>query len=160
MSPSEKRKGEDPVFATNRKARRDYAILETYEAGLALKGTEIKSIRRRHVSLDDSFARIDGGELFLYNMHIGPYEQGGRENADPLRPRKLLMHRGEIMRLTGVLSRKRMTLVPLKLYQKHGLAKVELAIAKGKREYEKRERLRERESEREVQRALRRDRKG
>ncbi len=163
MSQAEKEKKEkadDPVFATNRKARRDYEILETYEAGLELKGTEIKSIRRRNVSIDDSFARIDDGELFLYNMHVGPYEQGGRYNADPLRPRKLLMHLNQIMRLKGLMSQKRVTLIPLKLYQKHGLAKVELAIGKGKRQFEKRESVRDRESERQIQRALRRDREG
>ena len=147
----------EPVhsLATNRKARRDYEILESHEAGLELRGTEIKSIRRHHVSLDDSFARIDEGELFLYNMHVSPYEQGGRYNSDPIRLRKLLMHRREIDRLAGVLSQKRVTLVPLRLYQQHGLVKVELAVGKGKRVFEKRDRIREREVERELQRAVR-----
>ena len=144
------------TLATNRKARRDYTILETYEAGLELRGTEIKSIRQHHASLDDSFARIDGGELFLYNMHVSPYEQGGRFNVDPVRPRKLLMHRREIDRLAGLLSQKHVTLVPLRLYQQHGLAKVELALGKGKRVFEKRERIREREMDREIQRRMRR----
>ena len=147
-----------PTFATNRKARRDYTILETYHAGLMLSGTEIKSIRQHRVSLDDSFARIDGGELFLYNMHVSPYEQGGRDNVDPVRPRKLLMHRREIDRLMGVTAQRGLTLVPLRLYQAHGLAKVELAVAKGKRVFEKRDRIRERELDREIRRRMRQPR--
>ena len=151
-----KSKGESsPAFATNRKARRDYDILESFEAGLELRGTEIKSIRQHRVNIDDSFARIDEGELFLYNMHISPYEQGGRYNVEPTRVRKLLMHRREIDRLAGLLAQKRVTLVPLRLYQKHGLAKVELALGKGKRIFEKRDRIREREAAREIQRQLR-----
>ena len=147
------------TFATNHKARRDYDILETFETGIALKGTEIKAIRQHRVTLDDSFARIDGGELFLYNMHISPYEQGGRYNVEPARVRKLLMHRREINRLAGALTLKRLTLVPLRLYQKRGIAKVELALAKGKRIFEKRDRIREREHERDIQRALRNPRR-
>jgi SsrA-binding protein len=143
------------TFATNRKARRDYAILESHEAGLQLSGAEIKSIRQRRVSLDDSFARVDGGELFLYNMYVGPYEQGGRFNVEPTRVRKLLMHRREIDRLAGLLTQKRLTLLPLRLYQQRGLAKVELAVGKGKRIFEKRDRIREREADREIHRALR-----
>jgi len=143
------------VFATNRKARHDYEILESFEAGVQLTGTEIKSIRQRRVTLDDSFARIDGSELFLYNMHISPYQQGGRFNVEPARVRKLLMHRREIDRLAGLLTQKRLTLVPLRLYQQRGVAKVELAVGKGKRIFEKRDRIRERESDREIQRALR-----
>ena len=149
------RRAEDQTFTTNRKARRDYEILESFETGIELKGTEIKSIRQRRVSLDDSFARIDGGELFLYNMHVSPYEQGGRFNVEPLRVRKLLAHRHQIERLAGALTKKRLTLVPLRLYQQHGRAKVELALAKGKRVFEKRDRIREREMDREIQRALR-----
>lgn len=156
MAAPKKAKEPEATFATNRKARRDYTILETYDAGLMLSGTEIKSIRRHRVSLDDSFARIDGGELFLYNMHVSPYEQGGRFNTDPVRPRKLLMHRREIDRLMGLTSQRRLTLVPLRLYQAHGLAKVELAVAKGKRVFEKRDRIREREVERDLRRRLRR----
>ena len=146
-------------LASNRKARRDYEILESYEAGLELRGTEIKSIRQHRVSLDDSFARIEGGELFLYNMHISPYEQGGRFNVDPVRPRKLLMHRHQIERLNGLLSQKRMTLIPLQVYEKHGLAKVELAVGKGKRLFEKRDRIREREIDRQLHRAIRTEQK-
>ena len=143
------------TFATNHKARRDYEIQESFEAGIELKGTEIKSIRQHRVSIDDSFARIDEGELFLYNMHVSPYEQGGRYHTDPIRLRKLLMHRREINRLGGLLTQKRMTLVPLRLYQKQGLVKVELAVGKGRRVFEKRDRIRERELERELQRAVR-----
>lgn len=143
------------TFATNHKARRDYEILETYEAGIELRGTEIKSIRQHRVSIDDSFARVDDGELFLYNMHVTPYEQGNRFNVEPTRVRKLLMHRQQISRLIGLMSQKRVTLVPLRLYQQHGLVKVELAMGKGKRLFEKRDRIRERETDREIQRAVR-----
>jgi SsrA-binding protein len=143
------------TFATNHKARRDYDILETYEAGVELRGTEVKSIRQHRVTVDDSFARIDEGELFLYNMHVSPYEQGGRANVEPTRPRKLLMHRREIERLQGLLSQKRVTLVPLRLYQTHGLVKVELAVGRGRRQFEKRDRIRERETQRELQRMRR-----
>ena len=156
MAKKEREAGRDsPTFASNRKARRDYEILETFEAGLELRGTEIKSIRQHLVSLDDSFGRIDEGELFLYNMHVTPYEQGGRWNVDPVRNRKLLMHRQEIERLAGVVAQKRLALIPLRLYQKHGLVKVELALGRGRRQYEKRERIRKREAEREIQRAWR-----
>ena len=144
-----------PVFATNHKAGRDYDILQTFETGIELKGTEIKSIRLHRASIDDAFARIDAGELFLYNMHIGPYEQGGRYNVDPIRVRKLLMHRKEIDRLAGLLSQQRVTLIPLRLYQQHGLVKVALALGKGKRVFEKRDRIRERETQREMQRVVR-----
>ena len=145
----------EEIFATNHKARRDYEILESFETGIELRGTEIKSIRQHRVSIDDSFARVDDGELFLYNMHISPYEQGGRYNVDPIRLRKLLMHRRQIDRVAGLLSQKRVTLVPLRLYQQHGLVKVELAVGKGKRLFEKRDRIRERETDREIQRAIR-----
>ena len=152
-----KRKDAEPAFATNHKARRDYGILETYEAGVELKGTEIKSIRQHRVTIDDSFARIDGGQLFLYNMHISPYEQGGRYNVEPTRPRRLLMHRRQIERLHGLLSLQRVTLIPLRLYEKHGLAKIELAVGKGKRVFEKRDRIREREADRDIQRRMHHD---
>ena len=151
-------KGASPPFATNHKAGRDYELLESFEAGIELKGTEIKSIRQHRVSLEGSFARIDGGELFLYNMHISPYEQGGRYNVEPTRLRKLLMHRREIDRLESRLTQKHLTLIPLRLYQQQGLVKVELALGKGKRLFEKRDRIREREAERDIQRRLRKDR--
>ena len=154
MAKARKRGNAPETFATNRKARHDYAVLETHEAGLQLKGTEIKSIRQHRVSLDDSFARIDEGELFLYNMHVSPYEQGGRENVEPTRPRKLMMHRQEIDRLTGLMAQKRAVLVPLRLYQKRNLAKIELAVARGKRVFDKRSRIREREIERDLRRRI------
>jgi SsrA-binding protein len=160
MAATKRTGSEEPPFATNHKAGRDYEILETFEAGLVLTGSEIKSIRQRRVSLDDSFARVDGGELFLYNMHVSPYEQGGRWNLEPARVRKLLMHRQEINRLAGKLSQKRLTLVPLRLYQSRGRAKVALAVCKGKRLFEKRDRIREREVDRDIQRRLRHDRPG
>ena len=150
----------EPTLATNHKARRDYTVLESYEAGVELKGTEIKSIRQHRVTIDDSFARIDGDQLFLYNMHISPYEQGGRYNVEPTRPRRLLMHRREIDRLNGLLSQQRLTLIPLRLYEKHGLVKIELAVGKGKRVFEKRDRIREREADREIQRRMRHDVRG
>ena len=143
------------VFATNHKAGRDYEILESFEVGIELKGTEIKSIRQHRVSLDDSFARVDEGELLLYNMHVSAYEQGGRFNVEPARVRRLLMHRRQIDRLAGLLTQKRLTLVPLRLYQQHGLVKVELGLGRGKRLFEKRDRIRERETDRELQRAVR-----
>ena len=143
------------VFATNHKARRDYDILESYETGIELKGTEIKSIRAHRVSIDDSFARIDEGQLLLYNMHISAYAQGGRFNVEPIRIRRLLMHRSQIDRLAGLLTQKRLTLVPLRLYQQHGLVKVELGLGRGRRVFEKRDRIRERETDREIQRAVR-----
>lgn len=143
------------VFATNHKAGRDYDILESHETGIELKGTEIKSIRQHRVSIDDSFARVDEGELLLYNMHISHYEQGNRFNVEPARVRRLLMHRRQIDRLSGLLTQKRLTLVPLRLYQQHGLVKVELGLGRGKRLFEKRDRIRERETDRELQRAVR-----
>lgn len=142
------------LLATNRKALRDYQVLESFEVGIMLVGTEIKSMRNRRVSLDDSFARIDGREVFLYNMHVSPYEQGGRFNVEPKRQRKLLLHRQQIDRLEGLLSRRGMTLIPLRLYLKHGLAKLELAVCKGKRQYEKRDVLRKRESDEELRRTF------
>ncbi len=150
-----KERDEGGVFARNRKALHDYEILETHEAGVELKGTEIKSIRTHQVSLDGSFARIEEGEVVLYNMHVSPYEQGGRYNVDPIRTRKLLLHRREIERLRGAMTQKRLTLVPLKLYEKHGRAKIELALGRGRREYEKRDRIRKEESDRDLRQMLR-----
>ena len=143
------------IVATNRKAGRDYELFDRWEAGVVLTGTEIKSVRRRSVNLSDSFARIVRGEMVLYHCHISPYEQGNRFNVEPARARKLLLHRKEIDRLAGVLSQKRVTLVPLKLYQQHGLVKVELGVGRGKRVFEKRETIREREMDREIQQRLR-----
>ena len=145
----------DKTVATNRQARYNYAILESFEAGIELKGTEVKSLRAGQVNLKDSFARVENNELFLYNMHIAPYEFGNIANVDPIRPRKLLLHKSQIRRLVGEVSAKRLTLIPLKLYFKRGIAKVELAVAKGKKLYDKRETIRRRETERELRRIAR-----
>ena len=150
------RKDAVETIATNRKAERDYELLDRLEAGLVLTGTEIKSLRARRANLSDSFARIVRGEVFLYHCHVSPYEAGNRFNVDPTRNRKLLLHRREIERLVGVTSRKGYNLIPTKLYLKHGLAKVELAVAKSKRQYEKREAIRRKETQRELQQAKRR----
>ena len=144
------------AIAVNRKARHDYALLESYEAGIVLQGTEVKSLRGRRASLQESFAGLSRGEVFVYNMHIAPYEAGNRYNHDPRRTRKLLLHRSEIRKLTGKMSGRGLTLVPLRLYFKRGKAKLEIALAHGKRQYDKREDIKKRESNLEVQRALRR----
>jgi len=139
---------------TNRKARHEYHIEETYEAGIALSGTEVKSIRAGKANLQDSYARVENGELILYNMHISPYEQGNRFNHEPKRPRKLLMHKREIMRLFGRTREKGLSLIPLKVYFKGSWVKVELALARGKKKYDKREDIAERDARREMDRAL------
>lgn len=138
----------------NRKARHEYHIIETYEAGLALTGTEVKSLRIGRANLQDSYARVESGELMLYNMHISPYDQGNRFNHEPKRTRRLLMHKYEIMRLLGKTREKGLALVPLKVYFKDGLAKVELALAKGKKIYDRREDIAERDAKREMDRAV------
>jgi len=145
---------DDKVVASNRHAHHEYDILQTLEAGIELKGPEVKSIREGKVNLKDSFARPEGTELFLYNLHISPYEFGNINNPDPLRPKKLLLHRREITRLIGELSTKRLALIPLKMYFKRGIAKVEIGLGKGKKLYDKRRSIREREIERELQRVL------
>jgi SsrA-binding protein len=142
------------VFATNRKAFHDYHILETIEAGLVLTGTEIKSIRAGRANLRDGYARVQDGEIWLYNTHVSPYDQGNRYNHEPMRPRKLLLHKGEIGRLTGKSQEQGLTLVPLRLYERKGHAKVELAVVRGKRQYDKREAIAARDAQREVDRAV------
>lgn len=144
----------DKTAVTNRQARYNYQILESLEAGIELKGTEVKSLREAKASLKDSFARVDDGELFLYNCHISPYEFGNIANVEPTRRRKLLVHKNQLARLAGRVSQKGMTIIPLKIYFKRGLAKVELALAKGKLLYDKRETIRKRESDRELKRTL------
>ena len=139
----------------NHKARRDYFISETYEAGVELKGTEVKSLRNGRASIDDAFARVERGECWLHNAHISPYEFGNRYNVDPLRPRRLLLHKKEIDRLAGQLNAKGMALVPLKIYFTKSFAKVLLGLGKGKAQYDKREALKRKTAEREVNRALR-----
>ncbi|MCD6363094.1 MAG: SsrA-binding protein SmpB [Synergistetes bacterium] len=145
------------IIAQNRKARHDYDILETYEAGIALKGSEIKSVRDGRVNLKDSYAKVKDGELWLYDMHISPYDKASYFNHDPLRPRKLLLHRKEINRLMGKVQERGLTLIPLKIYiNDRGWAKVELALARGRKLHDKRKKIIEREIRRELERALRR----
>ncbi|WP_313802065.1 SsrA-binding protein SmpB [Cytobacillus sp.] len=148
-------KGAGKMIAQNKKAYHDYSIEETYEAGIVLQGTEIKSIRQGKVNLKDSYARIEKGEVFLIGMHISPYEQGNRYNHDPLRERKLLLHNKEISKLIGETKEIGYSLVPLKLYLKNGYAKVLIGLAKGKKKYDKREDLKKKEAKREVERAFR-----
>jgi SsrA-binding protein len=148
------------VVATNRKARHDYIIEDTYEAGIALLGSEIKSIRAGQVNLRDSYAAIRDGEVWLLNAHISPYKQASYQNHEPRRERKLLLHRREINRLTGKLQEKGLTLVPLRIYLKNGRAKVELGLARGKRSFDKRQTLREKADQRQIERALGRRQKG
>jgi SsrA-binding protein len=138
----------------NHKARRDYLITETYEAGIELKGTEVKSLRNARASIDDAFARVERGQCWLYNAHINPYEFGNRYNVDPLRPRRLLLHKKEIDRLAGQLNAKGMALVPLKIFFTKSFAKVQLGLGKGKTEIDKRETLKRKTAEREIDRAL------
>jgi SsrA-binding protein len=140
--------------ATNRRARHEYWIEETHEAGIALTGTEVKSLRAGHVILGDAFARVNNGEAWLFHLHIGPYEQGNIQNHDPMRMRKLLLHRREIQRLGARVDQRGYTLVPLRIYFRRGVAKVELGLARGRHTYDKRERIAERDAERRIARAL------
>jgi SsrA-binding protein len=149
------KKGDIKVVATNRKARHDYHILETYEAGLSLEGTEVKSLRVGKANLKNSFARVKDEELYLMEMHISPYEKASQFGHDPTRPRKLLMHKKEIKRLMGKTIEKGLTLVPLSLYFKGSHAKVELALVTGKRKYDKRKAIAEREAKRALERIFR-----
>ena len=142
------------IIALNRKARHDYHIEDSIEAGMVLTGTEIKSIRAGRVSLRDAYARPDGKELWLVNAHIARYEEGHRDNHEPGRPRKLLLHRGQIRNLVDMVSQKGYTLVPLKLYLKGGIAKLELGVARGKKLYDKRQSIARREAERDMSRAI------
>lgn len=143
------------IIANNKKARHDYFIEEVYEAGMALTGTEIKSMRQGRVNIKESYAKIEGNELILYGMHISPYEQGNRFNVDPLRPRKLLLHRQEIRKLIGYTTQKGLTLVPLNVYiNEKGLAKMEIAVARGKKLYDKREDIAKRDTERRMQQEI------
>lgn len=147
------------VLVQNRKARHNYTILETYEAGIALQGTEVKSIRNGKANIAESYAQIKNGECFIINMHISPYEQGNQFNHDPLRPRRLLLHKKEINRLIGKTQLQGLTLVPLKLYLKDGLVKVEIAVARGKQLHDKRDAIAKRDAERRAQQATRREQK-
>jgi SsrA-binding protein len=142
------------TIAENRKARHDYHILETWEAGVALLGTEVKSIREGRVNLRDSFARVDNGEVWMQNVHISPYSHRGSADHEELRQRKLLLHRDEIRKMVGRVAEKGLTLVPLELYFKNGRVKVRLGLARGKQAHDKRETLRRREVERETRAAV------
>lgn len=144
----------DKPLAQNRKASHDYFIEETYEAGIVLQGTEIKSIRAGRVSLKDAHVRIMDGEAQIINMHIAPYEQGNRFNHDPTRTRKLLLHRHEIDKLFGLVQQKGYAIVPLKLYIKNGYAKVLIGLGKGKKQYDKREDLKQKQMKRDIDRAM------
>jgi SsrA-binding protein len=147
------------VVAQNRKARHDYFIEDTLEAGIVLAGTEVKSIRLGKVNLRDSYADIRDGEVFVNNMHISPYEKGNIANKDPMRSRKLLLHKREISRLLGYTQQKGLTLIPLRVYLKGGLVKLELAVARGKRQYDKRQDISRRDAQRDIDRAFRESQK-
>ena len=148
-------KKERKLVANNKKAYHDYFIEETYEAGIVLTGTEIKSVRQGKVSIKESYAKIENGEMFLYGMNISPYEQGNRYNVEPLRPRKLLLHKQEIRKLIGYTTIKGLTLVPLKMYiNEEGRAKVEIAVARGKKNYDKREDIAKRDAKRDMDRKM------
>jgi SsrA-binding protein len=147
-------KARDRVAISNRRARHEYFVLDSYECGMVLVGSEVKSIRDGRANLADAYARIDHGEVWLYGMHVSPYPFS-RHGHDPTRKRKLLLHRAEIDRLVGKLNEPGLTLVPLKVYFQNGVAKVEIAVAKGKRQWDKRQAMAERDANRETQRALR-----
>ncbi len=142
------------IIAENRAARHEYFVLETYEAGIELFGTEVKSIRAGKVNLKESFARVDNGEMFVYGMHVSPYEQGNIFNRDPLRPKKLLMHKKEIMKLLGQVSREGLTLIPLSLYLSGSRVKMALGLCKGKKLYDKRDDAAKRDANRAMDRAM------
>jgi SsrA-binding protein len=146
----------EKLVSTNRKARHEYHVLETIEAGIALTGTEVKSLRQGRANLGEGYAVIKNGEVWLLGMHISPYEQGSYNNVDPVRNRKLLLHRKEIRKLLGRVAEKGLTLVPLKLYFSKNIAKVLLGVCKGKREFDRREDVARRDVERDIRRRLRR----
>jgi SsrA-binding protein len=146
------------VIATNRKARHDYAILETYEAGIELKGSEVKSLRDAKAQLQDAYGSVDAGQLYLRGAHINPYDPAAHDNHDPTRARRLLMHRAEIRRLIGKLEESGLTLVPLSLYFKDGRVKVELALVRGRKSYDKRDKIDERRARRELRGVMRGER--
>ncbi len=148
------------LLSTNRKAHRDYDVLEVFEAGIELKGSEVKSLRMGKINLNDSFARVESGEVILYNTHISPYAEASYQNVEPVRPRRLLLHKKQIMKLTGSLTQRGLTLVPLKAYfNERGKAKIELALCKGKKLYDLRETIKRREADLAIQRAMKARRK-
>ncbi|MBT2615222.1 SsrA-binding protein SmpB [Peribacillus frigoritolerans] len=148
-------KGSGKQLAQNKKAYHDFFIEQTFEAGIVLKGTEIKAIRAARVNLKDAFAKIENGEIYLHNMHVSPYEQGNQFNHDPLRTRKLLLHKKEISKLIGETKVTGYTIVPLKMYLKNGFAKVLIGLGKGKKQYDKRDDLKKKEAKRDIERAFR-----
>src|SRR5262245_51179953 len=159
-SPSKAKRDDDErkIITSNRKARHDHTIIETFEAGIELQGSEVKSLRAAKAQLVDAYASIDSDQLYLRNAHISPYDPASYENHDPTRARRLLMHRAQIRRLRGQLEEKGLTLVPLSLYFRDGRVKVELALAKGRKHYDKREKLEERRAKRELRGAMRGER--
>jgi SsrA-binding protein len=154
MAEKTEREKAQANIAENRKAFHDYHLLETFEAGIALLGTEVKAIREGRVNLRDSFARVEDGEVYLYNVNISPYSHRGYADHEPMRRRKLLLHRSEILKLIGKTVEKGMTLVPVRMYFKNGRVKVAISLAKGKKEYDKRETVKRRETERETRAAI------
>ncbi len=150
----EDRKKAERIVADNRKAQHDFHLLEVFEAGLALVGTEVKAIREGRVNLRDSFARVDGGEIFVHNVHIGAYSSRGYADHEPLRPRKLLLHRQEIRKLIGKTTERGMTIVPVRMYFKNGRVKIAISLAKGKKDYDRREIIKRREIDRETRAAV------
>jgi len=157
-APKTKSEDERRVIATNRKARHDYTILETYEAGIELKGSEVKSLRAAKAQLVDAYATIESNQLYLRNAHISPYDPASYENHEPTRTRRLLMHRAEIKKLRGQLEEKGLTMVPLSLYFREGKVKVELALVKGRKHFDKRDKMEERRARREIRGAMRGER--
>jgi SsrA-binding protein len=148
------------AIATNKQAFRDYFVLETLEVGIELKGSEVKSLRQGNVSLKDSFARIEAGQVLLYNAHISPYAQASYLNVEPTRPRKLLLHRKQIKKLDAQVSQGALTLIPLKMYwNSRGIAKMEIAVGKGKKSYDKRDDIKKRETDRKIRHVLKHRRK-
>ncbi|MBQ1483913.1 MAG: SsrA-binding protein SmpB [Firmicutes bacterium] len=148
------------LVANNKKARHDYFVEEAYEAGIVLTGTEIKSVRQGKVSIKESYAKVDNGEVMVYGMNISPYEQGNRYNVDPLRPRKLLLHKKEIRKLIGATTRDGMTLIPLRMYiNERGRAKMEIGLCRGKKNYDKRESIAKRDAARDMDRAMKKARR-
>jgi SsrA-binding protein len=147
------------VIITNRKAFRDYEIINRYEAGLSLVGSEVKSLRLGKVQMADAYAMVEGGEVFLVNMHINPYEMASRENHDPTRKRRLLLNKREIRKIWGAANEKGFTIIPLKIYFKGPYAKVEIATARGKKKYDKRQAIAKREADREIERKMRNSRR-
>jgi len=155
---SKKKPTDKKIIAINRRARHEYEFIETFEAGIELRGTEVKSLREGLISLQESYARIRSGELFLIGANISPYKAGSYLNHDPVRPRKLLMHKREISRLAKLVAEKRLTIVPVRLYFRRGMAKIEIALARGRQKHEKRQAIKEREDKRRIDQAMRRNR--